>query len=135
MLCKYVIQIEKQVLASLRAVECFPGRFLWIEWSSEFICHILYETQISFILAFTGFADSRSNIFKLFKLFVNLDRLRGEMEHCCLHCFGHINSIRVLHDKYLSFFTLTRLYICCLLVVTVSWHVCSLMFRCFNTDV
>lgn len=32
----------------------------------------------------TGLA-ARSNIFRLFKLFVSLDRLRGEMEDSCLH--------------------------------------------------
>ena len=79
------MQIEKQVLPSLHMIECVPDRFLWIELSERRFIFFFYETQPSCILSSTGFLDSRSNIFKLFKLFVNLDRLRGETEHSCLH--------------------------------------------------
>lgn len=80
---KYTMQIEKQVLASSHIIEYVPDRFLWIELSERRFISLFYET--SRIISSTGLVDSRSNIFKLFKLFVNLDRLRGETEHSCLH--------------------------------------------------
>lgn len=85
MYSKYTMQIEKQVLASSHIIECVPDRFLWIQLSERRFISLFYETQTSRIIFSTGLVDSRSNIFKLFKLFVNLDRLRGETEHSCLH--------------------------------------------------
>lgn len=45
MRCKYVMQTEKQVLASLHIIECVPDRFLWIELMNEVLYLFFYETQ------------------------------------------------------------------------------------------